>query len=97
MIDAVLKVALEEAQGKPGEGGYVDLPEGRKITLHTAHAGVGLTVTKIDRVATTGGVVRARNERGELFILPLEDVFAVSVEGNRSGASGSPRRAGFLG
>jgi hypothetical protein len=97
MTNAVLKAALDEAQGKPGEGGFVDLPEGRRITLHAAHGGVGLTVTKIERIAHEGGMVRARNERGEMFVLRLEDIFAVSIEGNRSGASGSPRKAGFLG
>ncbi len=52
MTNAVLKAAIEEAQGKPGEGGFVDLPEGRRITLHAAHGGVGLTVTKVERIAT---------------------------------------------
>lgn len=96
MTETVLKAVLEEAQGKAVEGGYVEVAEGRRITLHTAHAGVGLAVSKIERLAIEGGVVRARNERGELFVLALDDVFAASVEGNRS-ASGSPRKAGFLG
>jgi hypothetical protein len=97
MTDAVLKAALDEAQGKPGEGGFVELPEGRRITLHAAHAGVPLTVTKIEKIARAAGVIRARNERGELFVLAEDDVFAVSVEGNRAGATGAPRKAGFLG
>lgn len=103
MNDAVMKAALDEALGqgqadvKPGPDGFVTLPEGRRITLHAAHAGVPLTVTKIEKLARGGGVLRARNERGELFVVAEEDVFAVSVEGSRTGATGAPRKAGFLG
>jgi len=98
MTNDVLKAALDEAQGKPGEGGFVELSEGRRITLHTSHAGVGLTVSKIERIAASSdGIVRARNERGETFVLSLEDVFAVGIEGSRTGAAGAPRKAGFLG
>lgn len=96
MTETVLKAVLDEAQGKSVEGGYVEVAEGRRISLHASHGGVGLVVTKIERIAIAGGVVRARNERGELFVLALEDVFAASVEGTKS-ASGSPRKAGFLG
>jgi len=96
MTETVLKTVLDEAQGKAVEGGYVEVAEGRRITLHAAHAGVGLAISKIEKIAIEGSVVRARNERGELFVLSLEDVFAASVEGTRS-AGGSPRKAGFLG
>lgn len=98
MLKAALDEAFGEAERKPASDGFIDLPEGRRLTLHTAHDGVGLTVSKVDRIAqSAGGVVRARNERGEIFVLALEDLFALSVEGSRQGGAGAPRRAGFLG
>lgn len=102
MTHPLLDKAIEEALGgqaerKPGEDGFVALPEGRRITLHAAHGGVGLTVSKVEKIADGGGVIRARNERGELFVLAEGDVFAVTVEGNRAGSTGAPRKAGFLG
>jgi hypothetical protein len=96
MTETVLKAVLDEAQGKSVEGGYIEVAEGRRISLHAAHAGVGLVVTKIERIAIEGGTIRARNERGEIFVLALEDVFAASVEGSKA-TGGSPRKAGFLG
>ena len=91
----MLRAALDDAQAKANEGGF-ELEEGRRLTLHVAHAGVGLVVSKISRVTMTDGLVRARTERGELFVLAVADVFAAGVEGTKS-PSGQTRKAGFLG
>jgi hypothetical protein len=65
------------------------------LTLYAAHDGVSLTVGKIEEVRVTGGLVRARNAKGETFLLALEDVFAAAVDAGAEGGSG--RKAGFLG
>ena len=96
MTDAMLHAILTEAQAKAGKEGEHALPEGRRLTLYAAHDGVGLTVTKVVSVRVEAGIVRASNDKGEGFVLSIEDVFAAAIEAGGSGGS-SGRKAGFVG
>lgn len=97
MTEDTFRAVLETAQAKPDKEGWHALPEGRLLTLYTAHDGVSLVVTKVERVRQQKALVHARNAKGETFLLCLEDVFAASTDssGERGGAGG--RKAGFLG
>ena len=89
-LDAILKVA-----GAKGEkDGWHSLPEGSAMTLHVAHDGASMTVSRIDAVKQDGELVYARNPRRELFVLVRSDVFAVALEGE-SNVGKVTRRAGF--
>jgi hypothetical protein len=89
-LDAILKTA-----GAKGEkDGWAVLPEGTAITLHVAHDGASMTVSRIEGVRQDGDLIFARNAKRELFAVVRSDVFAVALEGEAS-AGKVVRRAGF--
>jgi len=94
MTHDMLKAVLDAAGTKENDGWSV-LPDGRLLTLYAAHAGVPLTVQKLDAVRVAQTIVHARNHKGETFILALEDLFAAGFDGGT--ASPTTRKAGFLG
>ena len=89
-LDAILKVA----GAKTEKDGWQTLPEGNAMTLHVAHDGASMTVTRIDAVKQDGELVYARNPRRELSVVVRSDIFAVALEGE-SNAGKVVRRAGF--
>jgi hypothetical protein len=95
MTEEMLRTVLETAQAKADKEGTAALPQGRLLTLYTAHAGVGLTVGKVERVRIAGGSVRAHTVKGDTYVLALEDLFAAAIEG--TGEPGAQRKAGFFG
>jgi hypothetical protein len=95
MTEEILKAALEAAEAKTDKDGWAELPEGRVLTLHAAHEGVLLNMTKIEAIKSVHGLLRARSIKGELFVLAMKDVFAVALDGG--GKAGQGRKAGFLG
>jgi hypothetical protein len=95
MTDEMLRGVLDAAQAKTDKDGWEALPEGRTITLYTAHDGVSLNVGKVESVRIGSGVLRARTTKGEVFFLALGEVFAAAIDG--AGTASSGRKAGFLG
>ena len=89
MFDAILRKAECEKKGD-----IATLPEGRTLALYVAHQGTSLNVSRIVEVMQDGGLIEARNVKGELFILSREDIFAASVVGGSK--DGPARKAGFL-
>ena len=89
-LEAILKVA----GAKTEKDGWHSLPEGNAMTLHVAHDGASMTVSRIDALKQDGELVYARNPRRELFVIVRSDVFAVALEGESS-AGKVARRAGF--
>ena len=87
---------LSEAGARKEEGGEYKLGEGRKLTLYAGHAGVSLTVGRVEGVSLLDdGTVAARNDKGDRYFVTLADLFAIATEG--SGTTASSRKAGFLG
>jgi hypothetical protein len=95
MTDEMLRGVLDAAQASTNTDGWEALPEGRTITLYAAQEGVSLTVAKVECVRTASGVLRARTTKGEVFFLPLAQIFAAAIDGGSTTAAG--RKAGFLG
>jgi hypothetical protein len=89
-LDAILKIAGAKADKE----GWLGLPEGNTMTLHVAHDGASMTVSRIEAVRQDGELVYARNPKRELFVVVRSDVFAVALEGESS-AGKVARRAGF--
>jgi hypothetical protein len=89
-LDAVLKLAGAKSE----KDGWHALPDGSTLTLHIAHDGAGMTISRIDAVRQEGDLMVVRNPKRELFIVARGDVYAVALEGE-VGAGKVVRRAGF--
>jgi hypothetical protein len=94
MTGQQLEAILRVAGAKSEKDGWQALPEGSTMTLHVAHDGVGMTVSRIEAIKPDGELVYARNPKREVFVLAREDVYAVALEGEAS-AGKVARRAGF--
>jgi hypothetical protein len=92
MADSRVRALLDNAGVVPGDDGWLNIPEPRTITLHLAHAGVPLTISRIRTVRERDDMVETRSAQGEVSIMLAEDVFAIVVEGAKEGG----RRAGFV-
>ena len=89
-LDAILKVAAAKSE----KDGWASLPDGSTMTLHVAHDGAGMTISRIEALRQDGELVYARNPKRELFALVRSDVYAIALEGEA--AMGKViRRAGF--
>ncbi len=89
-LEAILKVAGAKADRE----GWASLPEGSTMTLHVAHDGAAMTISRIEALRQDGELVYARNPKRELFVIIRTDIFAVALEGEAS-AGKVVRRAGF--
>lgn len=89
-FDAILKVSGAKSE----KDGWQTLPDGGTITLHVAHDGASMTISRIEAVRQDGDLVYARNPKREIFAVVRGDVYAVAIEGEAS-AGKVVRRAGF--
>lgn len=87
-----LDTILKELGVKPDKDGFLTMPEGALLTLHVAHGGVSLSVTRIEAVRFESGIVYARTPRREMHVFAREDVYAVASDG---GGTQTTRRPGF--
>ena len=83
---------LERAECTEEEGEHV-LPEGRSMTLYVSRQGSSLTVARVAGLRFDEDALFARDQRGEIFLLALDDVFVASVSGVVE--QKSSRKAGF--
>jgi hypothetical protein len=95
MTEELLHAVLETSGAKADKDGWSALPEGRMMTLHAAHAGVPLTMGKIDAIKVSQRIVWARSAKGDTYVLSLEDLFAAALDRGHEAQAG--RKAGFLG
>jgi hypothetical protein len=89
-LDAILKLA----GAKNEKDGWVTLPEGSTMSLHVAHDGASMTVSRIEGLRQDGELVFARNSKREIFVVVRSDIFAVALEAETV-AGKVARRAGF--
>jgi hypothetical protein len=92
MADSHVRALLDTAGVVPGDDGWLTMPDTRTLTLHLAHAGVALTVSRIKSIRENKEMVEARAAQGEVYVVWAEDVFAIVVEATKE----SSRRAGFV-
>ncbi len=88
-----LRAILATAGATPGDEGWQLLPEGKFLTLHAAHNGVGLAVARGVAVREEGSLIFLRTLKGETFVLDMSDLFAGAVDGT---STSSARAAGFV-
>jgi hypothetical protein len=100
MTDEMLHAVLETAGAKLDKEGWSSLPEGRTMTLYAAHAGVSLTIGKVEAVKVASAtkanrIAWAKSSKGEIFVIELDDLFAAALDRGNDPQAG--RKAGFLG
>ncbi len=95
MTDEMFRAVLETGGAKNDKDGWSALPEGRLMTLYAAHNGVQLTIAKVEAVKTNHRTMWARSQKGEVFVVDLDDLFAAALDRGNEAAAG--RKAGFLG
>jgi hypothetical protein len=91
MTQEHLSAVLATANVQPDKDGWATLEGDRTLSLYVANHGVSLQISRVEAVRAEGGLLFARNQRGETFVLSLGDVFAAAVEGAKS----ATRMAGF--
>ena len=95
MTKDMFDTILARAECTTQDDGSAELPEGKTLTLYLARDGASLQVGRVVEVKLDSDVVEAVNNKGELFIVALGDLFAASVSGGSKSTKG--RKAGFLG
>ncbi len=95
MTEAMFQRVLERAEAQAAKKGPAKLPDERTITLYVASHGASMTVGNVVELSLVEGVIEAKNKKGELFLLAVEDVFgaSITIEGERA----TGRKAGFIG
>jgi hypothetical protein len=89
-LEAVLKLAGV----KSDKDGWSALPEGTTLTLHIAHDGASMSISRVEAIRQDGDLLYARNPKRELYAVVRTDIFAVAVDGEAT-AGKVVRRAGF--
>jgi hypothetical protein len=87
-----LSALLGAANATTDHEGWQKPAESRTLTLHLAHQGAQLSVSRISSVRVDKELLFAKSTHGEEYVLVLDDVFAGSVEGLKDVS----RKAGFV-
>ena len=92
MTQEHLSALLDLMTAKLDKDGWSSLSDGRFFTLYAAHDGAPLMVAKVEALVRRGQLIEARTSKGELYVLALDDLFAVAAEV----AATQTRKAGFM-
>ena len=95
MTKDMFDTILARAECTARDDGGSDLPEGKTLTLYLSRDGASLQVGRVIEVKLDNGIVEAVSNKGELFLVALDDLFAASVSGGSK--TSRERKAGFLG
>ncbi len=96
MTEKMFKTLLAKAEATSSKRGPASLPTGKTLSLYVAANGASMSVNKVTHIRLEGDVVEATNNKGELFLFALENLYAASISG-AAGPSAAARKAGFLG
>jgi len=92
MTSEHLTALLAAANATTDAEGWQKPAEGRTLTLHIAHDGAQLNVSRIAAVRLEKTLLKAKSTHGEEYVVALEDVFVGAVEGLKDVS----RKAGFV-
>ena len=87
-LDAILK----QLSAKADKEGWWVMPEGALLTIHLAHDGAMLAVSRVESIRVDGVIVTTRTHRKEQHCFVRDDVFALASDG---GGGEKGRRPGF--
>jgi hypothetical protein len=72
--------------------GWSNIPDGRLLSLHLSVGGVGMAISRINRMRAKGVQFHAGTARDEIYVFRPEDVFAAGIDETSS----KGRKAGFV-
>ncbi len=84
---------MSVAEAKKADDGWLGLPDGRALTLYVAAGNSTLSIARIQQLKVDANLVHARTNKGEHYLVALEDVYAGSVD---APTTGTAKKAGFL-
>ena len=87
-----LAALITAGEAKKSSDGWMTLPEGRSLTIYVAAGQSPLTISRVQAVRHDGALLHARSNKGEHYVLALEDAFAGSLDAPPS----VTKKAGFL-
>ncbi|NOU29209.1 MAG: hypothetical protein HOO96_15005 [Polyangiaceae bacterium] len=88
-FDEVLKAFQIKSDG---DGLFV-APKESTVTLHAAHGGGGMSVTRVEAIRISGGLLFARTTKKETFAIGIASVYALGIDGGNAESARKP--AGF--
>jgi hypothetical protein len=91
MTNAQLSSLMAMLSSQTDADGWWRPPQDRFFNLYAANNGAALTVAKVEAVRCDDDLLRARSSKGEVYVLVVSDLFAVSVDAPSLGN----RKAGF--
>lgn len=92
MTEAHLDALLAVAEAAADDEGWRHPSQGRTMTLHLAHDGAGLSISRVAALRLEHGLLQVRTAQGEWYVVALADLYAGSVEAPKEGG----RKAGFV-
>ncbi len=95
MTKDMYSTILARAECKTRDDGGAVLPERKTLTLYLSRDGTSLQVGRVVEMKLDSGIVEAVTNKGDLFLVALDDLYAASVTGGSKTTKG--RKAGFLG
>jgi hypothetical protein len=87
-LSALLQVAATTTDAE----GWEHTADGRSMTLHLAHDGASVTISRICAIRSEAKLVFLKSNQGEQYVVARDDLFAGSVEGPKD----LGRKAGFV-
>jgi hypothetical protein len=84
---------LAVAEAKKQDQGFLSLPEGRSLTLYLAAGSSTLSIARVQTLKLEGALIHARTNKGEHYVVALEDVYAGSVD---TPTASTAKKAGFF-
>ncbi|HYO93748.1 MAG TPA: hypothetical protein VER33_04520 [Polyangiaceae bacterium] len=93
MTEEHLSALLATAEARKDDDGFLRAAEGRTWTLYVSSGGVGLSVSKVEALRSEKGLLHARTNKGERYVLALSDIYAGAVDGSSTAGA---RKAGFV-
>lgn len=92
MTQEHLSALCAAGEAKKNDQGFLELSEGRSLTLYVASGGSTLSISRVEALKLDGTLLHARTVKGEHYVVALADAFAGSVDAPPSSA----KKAGFV-
>jgi hypothetical protein len=92
MTQEHLNALCAAGEAKKNDQGFLELSEGRTLTLYVASGGATLAISRVQTLKQDGALLHAKTSKGEHYVVALVDAYAGSIDTS----STSVKKAGFI-